>query len=70
MISDFDGAEQASGKPANDRTASFADGIADKENIHLEKKNPTVGVWHHLFEPVYTGGHPIHALGDLGTREG
>ncbi len=24
----------------------------------------------HLFEPVYTGGHPIHALGDLGTREG
>src|SRR5438094_91285 len=24
----------------------------------------------HLFEPVYTGGHPIHALGDLGTPRG
>src|SRR5207247_2522565 len=24
----------------------------------------------HLFEPGYTGGRPIHALGDLGTREG
>src|SRR5438270_8999394 len=24
----------------------------------------------HLFEPVYTGGHPIHALGDLGTPKG
>ena len=21
----------------------------------------------HLFEPVYTGGHPIRTLGDLGT---
>src|SRR5437899_2565870 len=33
-----------------------------------KEENPTAGVWHHLFEPVYTGGHPIRALGDLGTQ--
>src|SRR5438034_1401938 len=31
---------------------------------------PARGVWADLFEPVLTGGHPIHALGDLGTLEG
>ena len=34
------------------------------------KKNPATGVWDTLFEPVYTGGRPSRALGDLGTPKG
>ena len=53
----------------NDGAAGLPDRVADKENFHGERRNPTAGVWHHLFEPVHTDGLPIRALGDLGTRK-
>jgi hypothetical protein len=44
--------------------------VSPMKRIFIKKKNPTAGVWHHLFEPVNTGGLPIRALGDLGTPKG
>ena len=54
----------------DDRAAGLADGVADKKNFHGEKRKPRNRRVAHLFEPVYTGGRPIRALGDLGTPKG
>ena len=50
--------------PMNNGTACRRDRVPDEQDSHGIKK-PRSGVWLTLFEPVYTGGHPIRALGGL-----